>query len=301
MNSFYKELDNALNIIKEEGIKKIERYSFRHGIKKIEWYMTDWCNYRCEYCLTDHSKAEFQSLEKLLNIANEIKKLLSKEEKYTLILKGGEVTYFDLETIFHVFDGYNIEFCITTNLSNKAEYYVNLLKKFNLRLNISFHAQAKKEEFLEKVKTIVSTERKNKNITFLFVIGNTKTNELYEEVIGTLENAYKNLKEIKIKKLPLKIKSEPNNTVPILPLINKEKETIINDHPCALNMLDLPFLLDIDPFGYKCYNLYSFFVNKEGDIIHHRCSKKLNSQVVICNKHKCNFCQVGAIEKNETN
>lgn len=113
----------------------------------IKWRLTEWCNYRCSYCLRKYKGQETKLNEnKLIAIAPQVNRLIEEvgsDVKLNLI--GGEVTFLNLKKILSLISSNNLKrIHITTNFSNKLFYYVdfaNYLLKRNIQLsmNISYH------------------------------------------------------------------------------------------------------------------------------------------------------------------
>ena len=113
----------------------------------IKWRLTEWCNYRCSYCLRKF-KGQNTKLDelKILKTAPQVNRLIEEADKgVKLNLIGGEVTFLDLKKIISLVTSNNLKrIHITTNFSNKLEYYIDLanyLKSRNIQLsmNVSYH------------------------------------------------------------------------------------------------------------------------------------------------------------------
>lgn len=113
----------------------------------IKWRLTEWCNYRCSYCLRKFKGQDTKLNElKILAIAPQVNRLIDEAGKdVKLNLIGGEVTYLNLIKIVSLLKSSNLKkIHITTNFSNKLSYYVELAnyllsRNIMLSMNISYH------------------------------------------------------------------------------------------------------------------------------------------------------------------
>lgn len=125
----------------------------------IKWRLTEWCNYRCSYCLRKF-KGQNTKLDelKILKTASQVNRLIEEADKgVKLNLIGGEVTFLDLKKIISLVTSNNLKrIHITTNFSNKLEYYIDLanyLKSRNIQLsmNVSYHNEySNLDDFVDK-------------------------------------------------------------------------------------------------------------------------------------------------------
>jgi len=175
--------------------------------------MTDWCNYRCSYCHTDHENQKLEKTEYYIEKAEQIKNKLNKDDKYLMFLKGSEVSFLDLEKILHTFDDYKVRFCITTNLSNKLDYYANLINNFNMKLVASYHEQSDPQDFIAKMAYLSYIQKKKKYATDSFIMVSLVLSE--EGFSKNYQYIYDKAKEldIKIQILPLKYKKEESKEI----------------------------------------------------------------------------------------
>jgi MoaA/NifB/PqqE/SkfB family radical SAM enzyme len=125
----------------------------------IKWRLTEWCNYRCSYCLRKFKGQDTKLDEiKILKIAPQVNRLI--EEANTdvkLNLIGGEITFLDLKRIISLLKSNNLKkIHITTNFSNKLTWYIdfaNYLLKRNIMLsmNVSYHNEyTNLDDFINK-------------------------------------------------------------------------------------------------------------------------------------------------------
>lgn len=277
--------------------------ALRSKINRIEWYMTDWCNYRCSYCRTNHENQKLEKTEYYIEKAEQIKNKLNKDDKYLIYLKGGEVSFLDLEKILHTFDGYKVRFGITTNLSNKLDYYANLINNFNIKLVASYHEQSDPQDFIAKMAYLSYIQKKKEYATASFIMVSLVLSE--EGFSKNYQYIYDKAKELDIKTqiLPLKYKKEESKekgkTSSIDPNLelNKSYKTEINGIPTHFTMLQLPSVLkNFSPKGFKCQEKYYLYYNKD-HFEGHRCQKDKEETTIVCKKNECDFCQVTKLWK----
>lgn len=148
--------------------------SKREEVFKVSWKMTDWCNYRCEYCHAIKSLTNTPE-DDLIRVAKEINRLIDdRGTKARLSLIGGEVCYFNLEKILSYMPTKLItRVLIVTNFSNKLEYWDSLYeycknRGITLKVCASLHSsQIDNDVFLDKVIEYAS----NKNPSCIKVTG----------------------------------------------------------------------------------------------------------------------------------
>ena len=125
----------------------------------IKWRLTEWCNYRCSYCLRKFKGQDTKLNElKILSTAPQVNRLIDEAGKdVKLNLIGGEVTYLNLIRIVSLLKSPNLKkIHITTNFSNKLSYYVELAnyllsRNIMLSMNISYHNEyVDLDEFIKK-------------------------------------------------------------------------------------------------------------------------------------------------------
>ncbi len=125
----------------------------------IKWRLTDWCNYRCSYCLRKFKGQDsILNENKILTTAIYVNRLIDEagmDVKLNLI--GGEITFLNLKKILSVLKSPNLKKVhITTNFSNKLTYYVDLAnylleRNIMLSMNVSYHNEyAELDEFIKK-------------------------------------------------------------------------------------------------------------------------------------------------------
>lgn len=95
----------------------------------ISWKLTEWCNYRCEYCFQRNSARTWRDYSIITSAADKINNFINKINRPTkLSLIGGEVTYYDLIDLLknHLTSENLIKISLTTNLSKSEEYFKEL-------------------------------------------------------------------------------------------------------------------------------------------------------------------------------
>lgn len=101
----------------------------------ITWYMTGWCNYSCPYCINSQMRCPWIDESIIINRAININKLLNNNfpnNKISLKLLGGEVTYYNLQSILDKISKLN-KVSLITNLSQPIEYFIDLAKYLDKR------------------------------------------------------------------------------------------------------------------------------------------------------------------------
>lgn len=264
-------------------------------VTSIEWYMCSWCNYNCFYCNpTNHTQSKLEDTSYYIKQAKKIAKKMSLDGYYVMLLKGGEVTYLDLEKILDVFTDFNMTYHLTTNLSNKLDYYLDLIdfcrcRNQGIKIEASYHGRDT-DNFISKLVEI----SKVVPITASFVIDDSTYDE-YSKVIKRIEklnNPYIHLytKPMKIGDFNLSKNNSKYNQY------NKLHSVFINNKSYEFGMLDVPvFIKDFDPYGFECTCKYDilFVINH---FVKHRCG---NKQTIICKKHNCDLCMVESIYRVE--
>lgn len=128
----------------------------------IHWRMTDWCNYNCPYCIqTKHySTVKPKETQEMLEICAKSIRNKIKGKLINMSIMGGEVSYFDLNSICKILlEGNDVKgnITLTTNLSYPLEKYIDFYeqkyKNMKFKINASYHWR-NKESFLEKAKVL---------------------------------------------------------------------------------------------------------------------------------------------------
>lgn len=162
--SFIKTLidDNTINVLNSNINSSDIKYIYKTDNTNftVKWRMTNWCNFRCSYCIRKEAiSKEKQTTQELVEKAKYIRQIINDIDKPVSIqLIGGEVTWFDLDTIIRELFAENVKkISITTNLSNSTEYYRNLYNLcwdngIILKLTASFHEEfSKMDVYIKKV------------------------------------------------------------------------------------------------------------------------------------------------------
>lgn len=126
----------------------------------IHWKLTEWCNYRCEYCFQRDNDRTWRDYATVCSAADKINAFIDKINKPTkLFLIGGEVTYYDLIDLLekHLTSRNIFKINLTTNLSKDLEFFQNLKnyclsRNIELMLTASMHLSQIKniDEFIDK-------------------------------------------------------------------------------------------------------------------------------------------------------
>lgn len=106
------------------------------------------CNFACKYCyLSNDTKSFYQSsLEFIIKVLLQVKEVLSPQDKRvtTFLWHGGEPLlwgYDNYKAVFEFvekeFEGYNYKHSVQTNLSLINKDFIELFKRFNVRLSFS--------------------------------------------------------------------------------------------------------------------------------------------------------------------
>lgn len=141
--------------------KSISAIIHHESLFTIKWRLTEWCNYRCSYCLRKFKGQDTKlDFERVLRTAPEINRLIEESGRPTKInLIGGEVTYFDLKRLISCISSKNLKKVnITTNFSNSLESYIDFAKYLESReillsMTASLHDEyVDAEEFVSKFK-----------------------------------------------------------------------------------------------------------------------------------------------------
>lgn len=145
---------------------------FADSYYTLSWKMTEWCNFHCEGCIAAKGgNANIRPSQQLLEQRAEKLNQFIKEELYPYLcekqmklrvhLIGGEVTYFDLQTILSKLGTEYIDILtFSTNLSQKVEYFYRLNffcveNEIDMRMSASYHPEiGDKKAFIDKVKLL---------------------------------------------------------------------------------------------------------------------------------------------------
>lgn len=128
----------------------INNYATLH----FEWYLVDFCNYKCSYCnaidknVTTFSKETSPSKYKLV-----LQRLRMLKVAFEVDLYGGEPTLHP-DFLFILDELSNMPNCklveIKTNLSRPLHFLKQIFKHPKIKLAASYHAEYYSEEFLKK-------------------------------------------------------------------------------------------------------------------------------------------------------
>jgi len=122
---------------------------------EVKWHVTNWCNYRCPYCIQgSHKGIKWLPEEVVIERAKNLNKLLKEKNKWiSLQILGGEVCFYNWPKILNEINNVKLVF-ITTNFSNKLEYFKELYdycasRGIYLKLLCSYHETG--DSFFEKI------------------------------------------------------------------------------------------------------------------------------------------------------
>lgn len=132
----------------------------------IHWYMTDWCNYHCEYCKGDNSYP-WVPYEQITKIADQLNIIIDKLGlSVKLFLVGGEVTYYDLSDLIknHLTSKNLKRFALISNMSRDLEFFKTLKQTcddrgiiFGLRGSVHLTQIKDMDAFIEKLQALPFT------------------------------------------------------------------------------------------------------------------------------------------------
>jgi len=141
-------------VYKQDDIKSINLIN--NDFFVIKWFVTNWCNYSCSYCIQNpRDKAGWISENKVIEIAKKLNEALYNSnitKRISLQILGGEVTFYNWSKILPYIENVGKVF-ITTNFSNTLEYYKGLYtycysNNIVLKLLCSYHETG--DEFFTK-------------------------------------------------------------------------------------------------------------------------------------------------------
>lgn len=129
--------------------KEIETVYQRRDTITVKWRMTDWCNYRCSYCIRAQKlQSNLESDSVFITRAKKINSIMESIGKdYELNLIGGEVSYIDLKKVLAEFVSEHFKvLSITTNFSADIDVYKKLIqyclnRNIDIKITISLHEE----------------------------------------------------------------------------------------------------------------------------------------------------------------
>lgn len=130
--------------------------------------MTDWCNFKCPYCITGNYDKPLIPISVLLERAKKINHIINQvptDKKIRLHFIGGEVTYYNL---IQILEYINLSRVDTLNLITNFSQSIGWFKKIidflyssgiQLTLVASYHASfGTKDNFIDKLRLIKEYE-----------------------------------------------------------------------------------------------------------------------------------------------
>ena len=161
---------------------------------RINWHITNWCNYKCEYCCqiskTNNDLSNKITQESAIKQAGYLSKIVGNK-KILYSLSGGEISYLDLKKISLTLKGENKEdvtIVVTSNFSGKISTYVDFIAgspNYSPCLNLSYQ-WTDLTTYMNKIdalrKGILKLNISNCNIEFSVVVWNKHTLEQVKEV-----------------------------------------------------------------------------------------------------------------------
>ena len=139
-------------VYKQTDLKSVDL--LHYSLIDVKWHVTNWCNYKCSYCIQGKEHLNFTPEEIVIERAKNINKILEEKGCWgSLQALGGEVSFYDWTKILAVMPKVKRLF-MTTNFSNKLEYFKNLYvycneNEIELNLLCSYHETG--DSFFEKL------------------------------------------------------------------------------------------------------------------------------------------------------
>ena len=125
-----------------------------YNVLHFEWFLVDWCNFKCSYCSSAEVMVEKYSKQTSPGKYKFVLLQLSKlDTGFEMDLYGGEPTLHpQFEEIVGQLDA--MEHCklieIKTNLSKPLHFLENICKYSKVKLGASYHAEYYDQKFLDK-------------------------------------------------------------------------------------------------------------------------------------------------------
>lgn len=162
-----------------EILKRIET---EHPDALFTLSVSRYCNYNCSYCSEKNCKVGNKKPEITQKVLNKLKNELDKMPTLDSIhLIGGEVSQFNIDPLLEIIKEKGIKKgMVTTNLSAKKEWYLNLLNYFEkVTVTASFHDEYwGYEGFFKKIASLNDYEN-------MFIIIEAVINDdIYEKVFN---------------------------------------------------------------------------------------------------------------------
>lgn len=298
----------------------IQFYKENKPYKIINWKLTKWCNYRCQYCIslrnsnknTDNDFPKYEDLSKSADILNKL--IEDQNDNVEIQLIGGEVTWLPIKRLIteHLTSKKIIRIKITSNMSQSYDWWVdfsNFCKEKNILLDIlgSMHPSQIKDinNFVKNIVFLSNERPKNTAVTAVF--NNDNIDDLLSKFKLIEDNGYKG-------RFSIGIERQKGNVIVNLTDENKKKlekytaknlaftVELKNGEILNINKADLIMNFGQDFNSFNCEaSRFQFKNNKlyicvcKGSTVE---VDSLNMKPVICNQNVCSLCFVGRVYRN---
>ncbi len=164
--------------IDESGFKEFKQIN-------ITWFLTNYCNFECEYCMEKEYITNDKKLKDDEFIALNLFKLKNLEHNFNIDLTGGEPTYHD--EFYNIINSLiNMNNCkqitIITNFSKSISFWENIKKSPKINIGASYHPKYSKD-YINKILQISKRFKINPLIN---ITNNKKEIEESKNIINTL-------------------------------------------------------------------------------------------------------------------
>lgn len=283
---------------------------------------TDWCNFKCSYCIQEHKDKEKPSDEVLierLSKAKKVLKLLSLGPNLTINFMGGEISCFDTLRLIKSLELEKIRpgvFILTSNFSGNNELYrkideyldsIHIMHKFAF----SFHGEFfSVEKFVDKIKDLnINTFQKvttvvNKNN---METANKLKNMLPKNIVFSFQyERSKGDEDIDSAEIQKNITNDDETNGRKIYYINNDKSKLYSRQEILRLYGEKNGFLKTQ--GWKCNNLTHTIRLKNDKLIFGPCFSEKEAGIdtdnkitiknsKICNKKHCSLCNIMEITK----